>query len=181
MHARSRTLFAIAAAFILGTTAITAGGVLAQDATAVTDEITGRPAHIHEGSCPEVGAVVVPLTDLTTAEGGVTTAGTPAADTGGAIPGEYSFTSVDLSLDDILAGEHAVNVHMSADQIDTYLACGDIGGTVDANGSIVIGLSEVGDSGFTGIAVLTSNADNPAATDVSVFIAADVHDDEDEA
>ena len=179
MHSRSRNLFAIAAAFILSTSAITAGGVLAQDATAVTDEISGRPAHIHEGSCPEVGAVVAPLTDLTTADGTVTMMGTPAADTGGAIPAEYSFTQVDLSLDDILAGEHAVNVHMSADQNDTYLACGDIGGTVDANGSVVIGLAEVEDSGFTGIAVLTSNADNPAATDVSVFIAP--HSEEDAA
>jgi hypothetical protein len=182
MHTRSRNLFAMAAAFILTTTTITAGGILAQDAaTPLTDAIAGRPAHIHEGSCPEVGAVVAPLTDLTTADGTVTSPGTPAADMGGAIPAEYSFTMVDMSLDDILAGEHAVNVHLSADQIDTYLACGDIGGTVDANGSVVIGLAEVEDSGFSGIAVLTTNADNAAATDVSVFIAPETEDDADAA
>jgi hypothetical protein len=181
MHSRFRSLFAMAAALILGTTVITAGGVLAQDAaTPLVDGITGRPAHIHEGNCPEPGAVVAPLTDLTTAAGGVTTPGTPAADLGGAIPAEYSFTTVEMSLDDLLAGEFAVNVHQSADQIDVYLACGDIGGTVDANGYLVIGLAEVEDSGFTGIAVLTANPDNAAATDVSVFISAEPEDDADD-
>ncbi|MEA2584804.1 MAG: hypothetical protein QOF33_2889, partial [Thermomicrobiales bacterium] len=52
-----------------------------------------------------------------------------------------------------------------------YIACGDIGGVVDANGQLVVGLAEVNDSGFTGIAFLAPNADDPNSTDVSTFIA----------
>jgi hypothetical protein len=91
-----------------------------------------------------------------------------------AIPAEYSFSSVPLPLDAILAADHAINVHDSAGNIGDYIACGDLGGTVDDSGSLVVGLRELNDSGYTGIAVLTSNADDPATTDVSVFIAPDL-------
>jgi len=95
--------------------------------------------------------------------------------TGPAIPAEYSFTTVPLALDAILGAEHAINVHESAENIGNYIACGDLsGGTVDANGSLVVGLQELNGSGFTGIAVLSPNPTDPATTDVSVFIASNL-------
>jgi hypothetical protein len=142
----------------------------AQDATPVTDG--GRPAHIHTGSCPDVGEVVAPLNNLTSPGGTADDLGTPTdMMTGRGIPAEYSWTNVPLSLDDIVAGEHAINVHESNENIDTYIACGDVGGTVDEDGSLVIGLAEVDGSGYAGIAVLSPNPDDPTTTDVSVFIA----------
>jgi hypothetical protein len=81
---------------------------------------------------------------------------------------------VPLPLDAILAAEHAVNVHESAENIQNYIACGDIAGAVDANGTLAIGLREVNGSGFTGIAVLSPNPNDPATTDVSVFIASNL-------
>ena len=83
---------------------------------------------------------------------------------------ESSFTTVPLAMADILAADHVVNVHMSADQIDVYIACGEIGGVLDANGALVIGLGEYEGSGFTGIAYLAPSADG-VSTDVSVFVA----------
>ncbi len=149
--------------------------IMAQDATpaatpadAVVEVAEPRPAHIHAGSCPEVGDVVGPLNDLTTATGDAA-----ATDTGsGAIPAEYSFTTVPLTLEAILGGEHAINVHESAENIQNYIACGDLAGSLDANGSLVVGLGELNDSGYTGIAVLSPSL-TEGSTDVSVFIASD--------
>ena len=158
--------------------ALSTASVLAQDASPVAEASTARPAHIHAGSCPEVGDVVAPLTDLTSPAGAATAdIGTPAAAVAAAMgpaPVEYSYTNVPLPLDAILAAEHAVNVHESAENIQNYIACGDIAGAVDANGTLAIGLREVNGSGFTGIAVLSPNPTDPATTDVSVFIASNL-------
>ena len=138
---------------------------IAQDATPVAQPVApARPAHIHSGNCVELGDVVVPLNDLTAPIG----EGVGQADE--ATPAESSFTNVPMTLDAILGSDHAINVHLSAEQIDTYIACGELGGAVDAGGALVVGLRELSDSGFTGIAFLTPGADG-ASTDVSVFIA----------
>jgi len=75
-----------------------------------------------------------------------------------------------MTLDAILGADHAINVHLSAQRIDTYIACGELGGVIDATGALVVGLREESDSGYTGIAFLSPGADG-ASTDISVFIA----------
>lgn len=143
----------------------TVPGAIAQDATPVAQEVApARPAHIHTGDCVDLGDVVAPLTDLTAP------VGEGAGQAAEATPAESSFTNVPMTLDAILGTDHAINVHLSAEQIDTYIACGEVGGVVDATGALVIGLREQSDSGFTGIAFLAPGADG-ASTDVSVFIA----------
>jgi hypothetical protein len=112
----------------------------------------------------ELGDVVVPLTDLTAPVG----EGVGQADS--ATPTESSFTTVPMTLDAILGADHAINVHLSAERIDTYIACGELGGGVNATGALVVGLREESNSGYTGIAFLSRGADG-ASTDVSVFIA----------
>ena len=144
---------------------MTIPNAVAQDATPVAQAVApARPAHIHSGDCVELGDVVVPLTDLTAPIG----EGAGQADR--AIQAESSFTNVPMTLDAILGADHAINVHLSAEQIDTYIACGEIGGVLDPSGALIIGLREESDSGFTGIAFLSPGADG-ASTDVSVFIA----------
>lgn len=135
-----------------------------QAATPAAVALTPRPAHIHQGDCANLGEVVAPLVDLVPATGdavGQSTLATTA---------ESSYTNVPLSLADILASPHAINVHLSADQIGTYIACGEIGGAVDANGALIIGLRELNRSGYTGIAFLQPGIDG-VSTDVSVFVA----------
>jgi plastocyanin len=129
-------------------------GLAAQD-----DEAEVHPAHIHSGTCAELGDVVAPLND-------VTVIGNDSESTGAAsaIPVKSSVTVVDMPLQEIIDGGHAINVHLSADEIDTYIACGDIGGAVttdegETENELIIGLGELNDSGHTGIAWLGAEGD----------------------
>ncbi len=152
------------AAALAGMVVLSGPAAWAQDATPGALTMAPRPAHIHTGTCNEVGEVVAPLTDLTGGTGDRVGRGRRA------IPAESSFTSVPLTLDAILGAPHVVNVHLSADEIDTYIACGEIGGFLTPEGAVIIGLRELNRSGFTGIAYLAPGADG-ASTDVSAFVA----------
>jgi hypothetical protein len=153
------------AAALAGMVALGGPAAWAQDATPeAVETAAARPAHIHTGTCDEVGEVVAPLTDLTGA------AGDRVGQARRAIPAESSYTSVPMTLDAILGADHLVNVHLSAEEIGTYIACGEIGGSLTPDGAVIIGLRELNGSGFTGIAYLAPGADG-ASTDVSAFVA----------
>jgi plastocyanin len=129
-------------------------GLAAQD-----EEAEVHPAHIHSGTCAELGDVVAPLNDVTYIGGDSERTG-PAS----AIPVKGSVTVVDMPLQEIIDGGHAINVHLSADEIDTYIACGDIGGAVttdegEEENELIIGLGELNDSGHTGVAWLGAEGD----------------------
>jgi hypothetical protein len=163
--ARSHARVASTTIALFAIVALTIPSALAQDATPVAQPVSpARPAHIHAGNCVELGDVVVPLTDLSA----------PVSENVGqanrATPAESSFTNVPMTLDAILGADHAINVHLSAERIDTYIACGELGGAINATGALVVGLREESISGYTGIAFLSPGADG-ASTDVSVFIA----------
>lgn len=71
-------------------------------------EGVAQPAHIHIGSCAETGAIKYPLESFLN------------------IPSE---TIIDVSLNDLLTElPLAINVHKSAQEIETSVACGDITG-----------------------------------------------------
>ena len=121
-----------------------------------------RPSHIHIGDCDELGEVVQPLNSLTVPVGAV-------SGNSDAVIAEAAFTNIPQSLDELLAEDHALKVHLSADQIQTYLACGDIGGVADADGALIVGMKELDDSGYAGIAYLVPAANG--STSISVMIA----------
>jgi uncharacterized cupredoxin-like copper-binding protein len=121
-----------------------------------------RPSHIHDGDCDELGQIIQPLTALTVPVGQV-------SGNKDAVVAEAAFTVIPQSLDELLATDHALKVHLSKEQIQIYLACGDIGGTVDANGALIVGMKELDNSGYTGIAYLAPAGDG--GTSVSVLIA----------
>ena len=153
---------ALALAALIGSSV---SGALAQDATPVGGETAvARPVHIHSGNCEELGDVVQPLTDLTAASGAA------VGQSGLAAAAESSSTNVPLTLDAIVGADHAINAHLSAEEIGTYIACGEIGGTLTDQGALIVGLRESQNSGYTGIAFLLPNADG-VSTDISVFIA----------
>jgi plastocyanin len=120
-----------------------------------------HPAHIHSGSCDNLGDIVTPLTDVTELTAG------EVFGAGSAILVKESETDVALPLGDILSAPHAINVHESAEAIQNYIACGDIGGRV-IDGDLVIGLRELNDSGHQGVAVLEDDDDG---TDVTLYLA----------
>lgn len=130
-----------------------------------------RPTALYAGACAEetadLGQVVSPLNG-------------PAAPVGdaqgqdGAAPAASSVTAIDLPFDDLLADAHAIAV-LAADAEDApVVACGEIGGTLTANGALVVGLREANGSGVAGVAILAPSALDPATSDVSVFVADDL-------
>jgi len=142
-----------------------------------------HPAHIHDGSCETLGGIAFPLNDVVygdMAGGSMAMEGTPAAASSmstpvamgemvgstAAVPLEMSVTVVDVPLDQIADGQHAINVHKSAEEIDVYIACGDIGGQMLGN-MLVIGIGELNDSEEAGLAVLTEMGDQ---TQVAIFL-----------
>ena len=150
------------------------GGVLAQDevtvdGTPAADE--GRPAHVHTGSCndggtEELGDIVQTLTSVLLPVG----AGAGQEDRASGV--ETSLTVIPVSLDALLAEDHVVDVHLSVDEIETGVVCGEIGGVVSPeDGSLVIGLREQDGSGFVGVAYLGPGFEDPSATVISLFLA----------
>jgi hypothetical protein len=192
--ARREFLRAVAASALLlgvgGALAPAAG--LAQDATpSMMQEAVAHPAHIHSGSCPDVGDVVFPLQDIAPTD----MMGTPAAGMAGmeaspmagsgAMASPMAGRDVDMSqvvamsttvveapLADILGAEHAINVHESAEHIENYIACGDITGE-PADGTLEITLDERNDSGVAGEAYLTDNGDDTTTVEVYLMQASD--------
>jgi plastocyanin len=170
MQGRGRRIAAMALA-ALGLLVCGALSGAAQDATPATSAGEAHPAHIHRGSCDKLDPQpAYPLTDVT-----LPAMATPAA-TGGAtaIPVERSRTVVDVTLDELQTGGYAINVHKSAQDIDTYIACGNLngaivpGGTGDQSPKLAVGLHELNNSGYSGIAVLTAKGNQ---TDVAVYLA----------
>ena len=155
-----RTTIGAAFAFAV---ALAPTGALAQDDTS-DDEIMGsmtpHPSHIHVGLCPTPGDVIAPLSDVSAIGGDLVGAAS-------SIDVEAGITTVELAVADILAADHAIVVHRSADDMGTYIACGDIGGHLIGD-SVTVGLGAVGDSGYSGIAWLTD--DGEGTTEVRVFI-----------
>lgn len=146
-------------------TLLLAGGLLlgggmasaAQDGTP-SAAIEAHPAHIHTGSCDNADPnPTYMLTDVTP----------PTGDTGGAIPVERSTTRVDDTLEHLRTGGYSIIVHHSADDIGTYIDCGNLGGELGPDGALVVGLGELNGSGHTGIAILTANGDQ---TDVNLYL-----------
>ncbi|MGH2559928.1 MAG: hypothetical protein ACRDJH_12750 [Thermomicrobiales bacterium] len=165
MNLGKRLAVLIGIAALFGVVAYGGGPrLLAQEASPAA-EVAGHPIHIHSGSCGDnLGEVVVPLTDVTDPAGDVVGQAT-------GIVAATSFTTVPLALDAILAEPHAINAHESATNIGNYIACGDLGGVLNDQGALVVGLGEQNDSGFSGIAFLVPNAADPTQTDISVFLA----------
>ena len=158
---------------VVGLLAAGYGMVRAQQTDVTVDGPgTPHPGHIHAGSCANLGDVDYALNTATVdnlstdyeSTGDVSFVGSQDA-----YPVYASVTTLDVSLDEITSSDHAINFHLSADQIDTYIACGDIGGFV-RDGVLYVGIapdpSYTGDVQYAGTAALYDNGDN--TTDVVV-------------
>ncbi len=84
------------------------------------------------------------------------------------VPVHVSNTTVDVPLADLLASPHAINAHASADEIDTYIACGTITGLPN-HGELGVSMAPLSDSGYSGIAWLHEDGNR---TQVTVFLTA---------
>src|SRR5829696_4396410 len=144
---RRQWLFVLAVA--LGVVALVAGPTLAH-------EEHGHPTRIHEGSCEALGPVAFRLNgvggsvDIDNAPKATPTAVNPDA----AYQVLISETTIDGTIEDLLAGEHAVLIYES-DEVMDAIACGNVGGARSGS-SLVTGLAEAGVPGHIGIALFQS-------------------------
>lgn len=67
---------------------------------------TAQPAHIHDGTCADLKGVVYPLTNV--------------------VGGSSTTVVKGVTIDKLLGGAFAINVHQSAEEIAKYVACGNI-------------------------------------------------------
>jgi hypothetical protein len=152
---RARTLLVGASALLL--TAI----------PVVAHEGHGHPARIHEGTCDALGRVDYRLNgvgadvDLDNAPIATPTAVNPEK----AYQIMVSETTIDVSLDDLIASDHAVMLYESDDAMHA-IACGNLGGAMSGD-TLITGLAEMGVPGHLGFALFTPDGD---ATTVSIII-----------
>jgi hypothetical protein len=106
-----------------------------------------RPAAVRLGTCADLGEVVATLAHV------VLTPGDPQGETG-ATPVEQSGTVVPYQLTDFLATAHSVVVEQSPAST-TLVACGEVGGAVNPDGTLGIGMRSMNDSGLSGVTYFT--------------------------
>ncbi|MBA2598502.1 MAG: hypothetical protein H0V00_17915 [Chloroflexia bacterium] len=107
-----------------------------------------RPAELRSGTCASPGEVVTSLANL------VITAGDPQGQLG-ATPVEQSGTVVPFAISDFLAADHAVVVQQSALESTVVVACGEIGGALNPDGTLAVGMRGMSESGLSGVAYFT--------------------------
>lgn len=145
------------------------GGVLAQDEA--PEGVITHPAHVHMGSCAELDPN--PQFPLDNVGPRVNDDGElpPPEDIKGSLtaaPVEYSETEIEASFDELLESAHAINIHESDQNIQNYIACGDIGGPV-LDDKVFIGLLPQNNSGYSGVAELEKNGDDKVNVKVYLF------------
>lgn len=166
LRSTGKSFFALA--FMMTLAGALSTGIATRSAVA-QDMAATHPAHLHIGTCDAPGDVVFPLTNVgfDYAMDGTPMAGA-AVGAATAVPVESSQTTVQASLADIAAGGHALVVHESDANIQNYIACGDVGGTMMGDADLAFGLSPLNDSGYSGIAWLRDNGDG--TTLVTIFL-----------
>jgi len=129
---------------------------------------TPHPDHIHKGTCAQLDPnPQYPLNDVAPRMNGDQPPN-PADFKGerSAVQVETSSTEIDVTFDDLLTQPHALNVHESAQNISHYIACGDLGGFLISD-TLVIGLQQQNNSGYSGVAILQKDGDK---TRVDVYL-----------
>ena len=121
--------------------------VVAAPSTLAQTSSVDRPAELLAGTCGSLGEVVVPLANL------VITSGDLQGQIG-ATPVEQSGTVVQYAISDFLASNHAVVVRES-DAVSTVVACGHIGGALNPDGTLAVGMLGTNGSGLSGVAYFT--------------------------
>lgn len=127
------------------------------------DPVLELPAALYAGTCDDVDEIdtAEDLNDLTILEGDVQ----GVAD---ALQAASGYTLLPMSVDALLAEEHAVVVFDENDP-ETVIACGAIGGVLDEDRALSVGLAPVDGSGAAGIAYLAPRGDG-SETGISIFL-----------
>jgi hypothetical protein len=165
-HERATSLRTNAARSRVWTVAVclAAAVLLASGGLALAHEAHGHPARIHEGSCEALGPVAFRLNGV---GGSVDTEGAPiATPTSVNVPPAHevvlSETTIDTSLETLLAADHAVMVYES-DEDMSGITCGNLGGAMLGD-MLVTALEETGVPGHVGLAIFRPEGEQTVVT-----------------
>jgi len=163
MNKRARIFAVLIPAATLAVSAV--GVSLAQDASQVPGS-GGRvyAAELRLGTCEETGGQVV--AELALAD---TRSGSHVGSTRAQVVAESYTESVPLALDATVTADYSLEILSATNGTDARLACGQLS-TPTLLGDEAVGLREDNRSGVAGIAYLAPDADDPALTNVSLFI-----------
>jgi hypothetical protein len=120
------------------------------------------PSAIVAGPCEQRGDARIELNSLIVPTGNSTGAGETTI-------ASSSYTVVGATLETLASTQLAIIIWDPTG--DCVVACGEIGGPLDRNGALSIGLRPVESSGYSGIAYLAPIVSNPSQTGISVFLA----------
>jgi hypothetical protein len=123
--------------------------LLAPPAVAAQPTMIDRPAELREGTCASPGDLVMSLANL------VFALGDPQGQTGAA-PVEQSGTVVPYTVPQLLTAAHIVTVLESPEQ-NTIVACGEVGGSLNPDGTLASGMLGMNGSGLSGVVYFTPN------------------------
>lgn len=124
----------------------------------------GHPARIHTGTCEELGGVAFPLNGV----GASVDLENAPIPTPSVVNEESAYqvmvgeTTIDGSLDDLLAADHAVMIYESDEAMDA-IACGNLGGAMMGD-SLITGLAESGHAGHLGFAIFEPSGEQTVVT-----------------
>jgi hypothetical protein len=135
-----RSLFAL---LMLAASLASIGSVGAQNLT------IDRPAELRLGTCAELGDLVHTLSHLMLSSGDL-------LGQENATPVEQSFTIVPFTVRQLVETNHVVTVQASPES-DEIVACGEIGGVMNPDGTLAAGMRGMNGSGLSGVAYFTPN------------------------
>jgi hypothetical protein len=122
--------------------------------------VASFPASLYAGTCADLEAATSaePLTDLVIVDG-------EHRGAANALVAASSYSVVPVALDDILAGGYAIGV---LDEGQSLIACGDLGGPLDQQGTFSVGLAPVEGSDAAGVAYVAPMGEGE--TVISAFL-----------
>lgn len=148
----------------MGAALIGAGFLMATPGATLAHTEHGHPARIHEGACDALGKAAFQLNGV---GGSVDEDGAPVA-TPEAINPDTSYqimiseTTLDTPLEALLAGDHAVMLYQSDEEMNA-ISCGNVGGALTGD-ILITGLAEAGVPGHSGFALFTPDGDRTRVT-----------------
>jgi plastocyanin len=133
----------------------------------LSPEPESRLAHIHAGTCDELGIVVYSLPDLKTYR-------IDQSEAGGLGAIELITGTADVALSDLFTEPFSVHVHESAKDKQIYLACANVGGRPAApwneSDGLVLEAQEQNGSGYHGFATLRPTADGETQITIALAV-----------
>ncbi len=125
-------------------------------------------AFIRKGSCDKPGDVVGDIGDLEPGEDDIWSRVGQGEQEPDVVYGEDE--DVDMTIDALTSADHVITIHERDDASSAVIACGAISGDVHGDGTLMIDLDEVDDSGFQGRAHFDPEHNDDDETEITVGV-----------